>query len=187
MDRLENIFNAFKLSTLVTAAASLIFGILGLYAFVVAPAKELHSSTEANLGRLTETYVQLKSQDLSKILSYLNQEVEYLKRKQEQVFSQLYSIEEIPTLVSKIERDAERAGLSVSTQIIHGTDQKKQQMPTMRLDVSFAGTFAQLAQFFNLLANRSEMFLIDSFQLRGQGLSVEKLDGRVQFLVLMKR
>ncbi len=80
--RLQVFFRAFKKSTLFIALSVFVAGNLSLNYFFLAPSQEIVRAAESDLEEMQETYVQLKSTDMSGISKSLQQQVAYLNEKQ---------------------------------------------------------------------------------------------------------
>ncbi len=187
MDWFFNIKSAFRLSTFVIALAALLTGTLVLYGFAVRPAENAKKSAKHKIDQLTDTYIQLKSHDVSAIAEYLNREVSYLQEKEDRIFSHIYKLEEVPVLVANIEKAAENSGLIANMQLIHKQEHLVQKIPELTLNIVFSGSLKQIIQFINTLKKRPAIFLFSNFQLVNPDSRQEQLTGHLQILILIEK
>lgn len=184
MDRLHYIKTLFRPATVALALGIPLIGMSGLYAFVVKPSQRAKSTAQANLRQITETYVQLKSQDLSLLEEYLQHEVDYLQSRRKKVFARKYALQDIPVLVSEIEQLAEKSGLKTSVDIRE--QEKTQPLKTVSLNVSFTGRFAGICDFLAELKDMQKIHLVQTFRLSSHNAKQAELEGAMQFLILMR-
>jgi len=187
MDWFFKIKNAFRLSTFVIALAALLTGTLVLYGFAVCPAENAKNSAKQKIDQLTDTYIQLKSHDITAIAEQLNHEVSYLREKDQRIFSHIYKLEEIPVLVANIEKSADNSGLIANMQLIRENEHPGQQITERTLNIVFSGSLKQIIQFLNNLNKQPGTFLLSSFKLVNQDGKQEQLSGHLQILILTEK
>lgn len=183
MDLIRTIFSALKVQTLLIAIAAFVFGNMALNYFLLSPGEEMVKNTKRSLEEMKETYVGLKSTDMSGIAKALQEEVEYLNRKREQISSSVLSPEQIPLFISGLERDAEKAGLSVETKIIRQEKKSK----SVAIDLDYSGNIQQVIGFLNMLENRDEILLVRNFRIYNSNSAQNVLNGEMQFISPLKK
>lgn len=185
----QNLLQAVRIRTLVITAFVLVVGNLSLHSFVLAPSQAMVKTAKADMEEMKETYVQLKSTDMSAIAKSLELEVQYLNEKHDKIFSNLLTDEQIPLLISKLEREAELAGLVVRTNIVRknkNAKKKKAKSQTfVTINLNYTGTLVQLLSFLNKLENWNEIVLINNFRIYNGDSLNNSLNGHVQFISLI--
>ncbi len=186
----QNLFQAIKIRILLIAAFVFVAGNWSLHSFILAPSQAMVKVAKKDLAEMKETYIQLKSTDISDIKKSLEREVDYLNEKQEKIFSNLLTDEQIPLLISRLEREAESTGLIVSTDIVHeNRDAKKKKAKSqafVTINLNYTGTFEQLLSFLKKLKNWDEIMLIKNFQIHNRNSLKNSLNGQVQFISPME-
>ena len=185
----QNLLQAIKIRTLVIAALVFVVGNWSLHSFILSPSQAMVKTSKSDLEEMKETYVQLKSTDMSEITKSLEQEVDYLNEKQEKIFSNLLTKEQIPLLISRLEREAEASGLEVRTDIVRGNkNAKKKKVKSetfVAINLNYTGTLEQLLSFLNKLKNWDEIVLIKNFKIYNRDSLKNSLNGQVQFISLI--
>ena len=185
----QNLLQAIKIKTLVIAACVFVVGNWSLHSFILAPSQAMVKSAKADLAEMEKTYVQLKSTDMSEIRKSLEREVHYLNEKQTKIFSNLLTEEQIPLLISRLEREAEASGLEVRTNISREKkNAKKKNAKTqtfVTINLNYTGTLEQLLSFLNKLENWNEIVLIRNFHIYSRDSLKNILNGQVQFISLI--
>lgn len=186
----QNLFQAIKIRILLIAAFVFVAGNWSLHSFILAPSQAMVKVAKKDLAEMKETYIQLKSTDISDIKKSLEREVDYLNEKQEKIFSNLLTDEQIPLLISRLEREAESTGLVVSTDIVHeNRDAKKKKAKSqtfVTINLNYTGTFEQLLSFLKKLKNWDEIMLIKNFQIHNRNSLKNSLNGQMQFISPME-
>lgn len=181
METIRTVFRAFKFQTLLIAIAAFVLGMVTLNYFLLSPGEAMVKKIQRNLGEMKESYVTLKSTDLSGIAQALQEEIEYLNRQREQIFSSRLSTGQIPLFISRLERDAEKAGLSVETQIVR----QKEKTKSVAINLDYSGSIQQVLDFLSTLANRHEIFLVRDFRIYNPNSARNELNGEMQFISLL--
>ena len=75
--RLQVLLRAFEIRTLFIASSVFVVGNLALNYFFLSPSQETLRAAERDLEEMKETYIQLKSTDMSEISKSLQQQVDY--------------------------------------------------------------------------------------------------------------
>ena len=185
----QNLLQAIKIKTLVIAACVFIVGNWSLHSFILAPSQAMVKSAKADLAEMEKTYVQLKSTDMSEIRKSLEREVHYLNERQKKIFSNLLTEEQIPLLISRLEREAEASGLEVRTDISREKKNAKKKnakaQTFVTINLNYTGTLEQLLSFLNKLENWNEIVLIRNFHIYSRDSLKNILNGQMQFISLI--
>ena len=185
----QNLLQAIKIKTLVIAACVFVVGNWSLHSLILAPSQAMVKSAKADLAEMEKTYVQLKSTDMSEIRKSLEREVHYLNERQKKIFSNLLTEEQIPLLISRLEREAEASGLEVRTDISREKKNAKKKnakaQTFVTINLNYTGTLEQLLSFLNKLENWNEIVLIRNFHIYSRDSLKNILNGQMQFISLI--
>ncbi len=180
--RLQVLLRAFKIRTLFIASSVFVVGNLALNYFFLSPGQETLRAAERDLEEMKETYIQLKSTDMSEISKSLQQQVDYLNEKQKKITLSHLTNAQIPVFISKLERGAETAGLTVRTNI----KRQKKNPNLIAIDVNFTGTIIELFSYLNQLEKWDELLFVKNFRIHNKNSSQNILNGEMEFLLLIK-
>lgn len=180
--RLQVFLHAFKSRTLFIALSVFVAGNLALNYFFLSPSQEMVRAAEGDLEEMKETYIQLKSTDLSEISKSLQQQIDYLNEKQKKITSSHLTHAQIPVFVSRLEGAAETAGLTVRTKIKR--QEKKSNL--IAIDVNFTGTILGLFSYLNRLERWEELLFVKNFRIYNKNSSQNILNGKMEFIVLVE-
>ncbi|MCH8020884.1 hypothetical protein IH785_13610 [candidate division KSB1 bacterium] len=180
--RLQVFLHAFKIRTLFIALSVFVAGNLALNYFFLSPSQEMVRAAEGDLEEMKETYIQLKSTDLSEISKSLQQQIDYLNEKQKKITSSHLTNAQIPVFVSRLELAAETAGLTVRTKIKR--QEKKSNL--IAIDVDFTGTILELFSYLNRLERWEELLFVKNFRIYNKNSSQNILNGKMEFIVLVE-
>ncbi len=180
--RLQVLFRAFKKSTLFIALSVFVGGNFALNYFYLAPSQEIVRAAKNDLEEMQETYVQLKATDMSGISKSLQQQVAYLNEKQKKITSSHLTHAQIPVFVSRLERAAETAGLTVRTKIKR--QEKKSNL--IAYDIDFTGTILELFSYLDRLERWQELLFVKNFRIYNKNSSQNILNGKMEFILLVE-
>lgn len=188
MNWLKNLLSAFKAKTLIIAVSGFVLGNLALNSFLLAPSKTTVEDMKRNLEELKETYIELRGADMSEIVKYLKDEVDYFSQKEEKIFGNVLSDEQIPLLISRLEREAETAGLTVGTDIVRSEEEEEEsQAPkSIAINLTFSGEIGQVLTFLKKLEDWDDIMLLRDFKIYSRNAPQNLLNGQVQFITLIE-
>ncbi|MCG8606863.1 hypothetical protein MJD09_17990 [bacterium] len=158
-------------------------GQVGLYYLIVHPSQEVKQALKVKLDRVQDTHLQLQSTDMNGLLKMLEAEVRYVQEKRKRVLGNPLKKEQIPFLVSKLEREAEAAGLRVASNLERNEKQKSLQSALIGL--SFAGSFAKVMKFLDRLESREDALLIRDFSIESRNFESDEVSGQMRFMRLI--
>ncbi len=159
-----------------------IVGNLTINYFFLSPGREMVRAAERDLHEMEETYIQLKAADMAEISKSLKQQVDYLNEKLERIAASRLTNERVPLLVARLEREAEGAGLTVTTNI----KRTKKTPNLIKIDVNLTGTLVDFLSYFGQLARWEKHLFVKDFRIYNRNPVQNTLNGKMEFVLLIE-
>lgn len=150
--------------------------------FVIMPLNGEYDALASKTEEVSEAGIALRATNLEKVILQLNGFVESLQQKSERVATSVHSAEEIPILLTKFERAAVSAGLTVRTSF----EKEKATLPQGRqlisIKMSYLGQFRQVMSFLGTLSQWPGIVAVKGFKATSSKLGANSLSGQIIFL-----
>ncbi len=173
------------------ALVALFLGSGGLYFALIWPQQKHVQELQTNIEEISETYIELKSTDLTSVLASLTSELDYLETKSQRIFSRVLSTDEIPSLISRLENEAEHAGLKASSTLEKQQaedDEEEEEEESARfigIHLRVAGSFPQIVTFLKAVNGWQDSVLLKDFSIRRIGMKTNQLTGSFRFISII--
>ena len=179
---INELTNVIKVPTIIIGLILLIAVNIGMNYLILGPYDDTVQKSKLRTNQLTETVLQLKAAKINSLIEFYNAEVEYLSKKETELFSHPLAIEQIPLFMSRLEREATKAGLSVNSS--RDKYKNSEEFKTVSLTLKIQGSFQQILNFLRLLESWDEVLLISDFSLKKRGDA--KLSGHLKLISVVK-
>jgi Tfp pilus assembly protein PilO len=183
MQWINDIRNAVSIRKITVAVVVLLAGQVGLYHLIVQPSKERKQVLKRKLDRVQETYLQLQSTDMNSLIDRLKAEVKYTGNKRDKILASPMAREQIPFLISKLEREAETAGLRVASNL--GRNENEKSVQSALIALTFSGSFNKVMRFLSRLENWEDAVLLRDFSIESKSFESGELRGQMNFVSLI--
>jgi len=181
---IHELTNIIKVRTLIIGLIVLIAANLGMNYFILRPYENTVQNSKLKMKQLTDTNFQFRSTNMNNLMEFYKAELEYLSKKETELFSHPVAIEEIAIFMSKLEREGSRAGLNVRGS--KDNYKSSEDFKTVAITLNIGGNFQQILKFLRVLASWDEIVLISDFYLeKGAGMS-STLSGHVRLISVVK-
>lgn len=170
---------AIKIQWILIALFLLLTVTLGFSYFVLRPGKKRVEYLKNKMDDMAESYVMMRSMNISRIINQLNEEVSILNQKEKEVISKPLAQEQIPVFLSKLEREANRSGLQISSPLVNSNAKNTKSIKTIVIDFSFEGEFQEVLNFLRNLDSSQMGILVKDFSINAAN---ERISGNIKFI-----
>lgn len=180
MKKFKYIIHVIGLKTYFLAAAIFLIGNLFLYFLFLKQGEQQIKDAQLKFQELTDTYVQMKTIDYKSLTTALQEKKRALIEKQDLANMVVFSEEDVPHFVTKMERAAAKAGLKLSANVEHPSKKEsntEHKFTGVGINMNFSGSFMQTVRFLQTLDGWQEPVYISHFSLSGEHESSARLGG----------
>jgi len=186
MDWINRLREQIGTRTIILALAGLGLANIIVHEYIVKPGNEEVLSLENDLAKLQKFYDKMEFTDMDAISGALYKQVEFLKKKSEDIFDHASREEELPLLVSKLEELALQSGLSVESNIkSNARGKKKEGLAPIGLSLNYRGSFQQVLAFLDGVQHFDKPLLLNDFEIRR--IDDSRVAGKFEFLTMVTR
>ena len=185
MSWIEDLKSVFKLRTVIIALAAFALGQVAFQFLILRPNRMLAEKLETKLEEMTETYIQLKATDMSKLVDRLDYEVKFIENTEKTAFSDKLSKEQLPFFISKLESSAEKVGLRVATSVNRGDEPKKDEPSLATITLSLQGSYAEVIAFIGELQKLQTMVIVKNFSIQNRNANDGTVSANVQLVAII--
>ncbi len=162
---IDDLTKAVKARTILFSLTILIATYLVINYLILGPNEKTVQTLKQNLDGMTENYIQMKSENLVGLLNILKVEVEQLEQKEKRISDSVMAQEEIPLMVSKLEVEASKSGLAVTSSVVQNKN-KSESAKMISIDLTFTGSFQEVMTFLSALQSWDEILFINHFNVK---------------------
>lgn len=193
--RIALLTKAVSIRTVIISVAALLVANIALRYLLLTPGEKSLHKLKNEFNQISESHSQLKAVDMKGISKILQKQVNYLKKKQENIVDSAKQEEEIPLFIYKLEQEASKAGLSVKSSMEKRqkprkkkNKNKKEAVKSVSINLSYTGSFRQVLSFLKNLETWEEVLLIKDFTIGSNSKNdpEPQVSGHLKFTSLIK-
>jgi len=186
MDWFYRLRNQIGTKMIVLALTALVVANVVLHQAIVKPGTARVKALQSDLSRLQKFYDKMELTDMDAISGVLHKQVEFLKKKNREIFDQAPREEELPLLVSKLEELALQSGLSMVSNIkSNANGPKKEGLAPIGIVITYRGSFQQVLTFLDRVPDFDKPLLLNEFEIRR--VDDDRVGGTFEFLTMVAR
>lgn len=185
MSRIEDLKNVFKLRTILIALAAFALGQIAFQFLILRPNKMLAEELESKLEEMTDTYIQLKATDMSKLVEQLDYEVKFIENTAKTAFADALPREQLPFFISILERAAEKVGLRVTSSVKRSDKPKKDEPALATITLNLQGAYGEVIAFIGELQKLQTMVIVKNFSIQNRNADDGTVSANVQLVAII--
>lgn len=182
---IKNIVRVVGIRETVIAMGFFSVGIVLLAWFSVKDANSRLAQFETEKSHAAETYLQVKSMDLSEVSHALERRAAELENRYRRVFSRSWEPDYLPVLLSRIEEQATQSKLGIVL-VVEDIPEKypREKLPgTRHVRLDITGKYIEIMDFINRLESWDEILMIHEFRISRTDDAADRLRAEMEIVI----